>query len=83
MAGPPVPVTLKQQRDHALCVKFHPHVARLCSAFSAQNQDAAHPIMVTLVHFAAVTAKACGMRTEGEFAEFCRLVFHDIKEQGQ
>jgi hypothetical protein len=81
MSGPPPPVTLKQQRDQALCAKLYPHIARLLSAFSAQNPDAAHPIMVTLVHFSAATAKQCGMRSAGEFSEFCRLVFADLEQK--
>lgn len=79
MSGPSVPITLKQQRDHALCVKLHPHIARLLSAFSAQNPDSAHAVMVTLVHFAAATARQCGMKSAAEFAEFCRLVFSDLE----
>jgi hypothetical protein len=81
MKGPPLPISLKQQRDHALCEKFRPHLERLCIAFSAQNREAAHAIMVTLVHQSALVAHQCGMRTDREFSEFARLVFADLLEQ--
>jgi hypothetical protein len=78
-AGPPPPVTERQRRDLATAKKLEPHLAKLLTAFAAQNPDAAHPIMICLVHFAAVTAKQCGMRSAEEFGAFCKLCFGDLK----